>query len=189
MNKKLLIFFFFVILVSRECVAQEIIRDSVHDSTKIQSIHKRPSPLLQFAVGSVVYAIPFWTLSGKTYLATGDSMIGGVILGVLASGISVFAIGNLTADCHRSYWAGVGGALIGQLFGGALYSSLSYNGASITAQYLALSLPPILCSIIIYHIFLSDENYETEPSSGTQNIMISPFLTPNYGGIRFQMRY
>ena len=189
MNKKLLFFLFFLFVLSTKCFAQEIIIDTVHDSTKIQSIHKRPSPFLQFAVGSVAYAIPFWTLSGKTYIKTGDSLIGGVILGVLASGISVFAIGNLTANCHRSYWAGVGGAFIGQFFGGALYSYFSYNSGSITAQYLALSLPPVLCSIIIYHLFLSDENYETEPLSGTQNIMISPFLTPKYGGIQFQMRY
>jgi hypothetical protein len=181
LTKLITIFLLLLIFISVSSAQPSI------DSSNSASRYVRPSIVLQFIGGSIAYAIPFWTLSGINYINGGDEKIGGVILGVIATGVTVPLVGNVVSHCNGSYWAGIGGALIGQLIAGPLYRYLGDHHNSVLAQYLALSIPPVMMSILLYQITLSDKDFETQASA--KELFIAPSFSKSYGQLNLGVRF
>ena len=155
--------------------------DSSTSSTQLQ----RPSILYQFVAGSAAYAIPFWALGGKTYIETGDQHLESIFAAILVSGATITFLGNTLCNCDGSYWAGIGGAFLGSIIAGPIYGGLLYDSKNIPLQYMALSLPPVIFSILLYQITLTDEDYETTGSS--KQIYLSPLLDKDSYGLNLRI--
>ena len=111
-------------------------------------------PVYQFLAGSASYALPFWTLSGTEYINTGVRPLGGIFLGLAATAFTVPFVGNTIGDNDVSYWVGVAAVLVGQFIAGPLYRYVNDHNESIALSYMALSIPPVLLSVLFYQLAL-----------------------------------
>lgn len=126
--------------------------DTTRTPSKDSTMHLLP--VYQFLAGSAAHAIPFWILSGTTYLKEGDRPLGGIFLGLAATAFTVPFAGNVLSGNDVSYWVGVAGVLIGQFVAGPLYNYVANHSDSITLSYIALSLPPVILSVLFYQLSL-----------------------------------
>ncbi len=161
--------------------------DSVKNETP-EFKYERPSPLLQLAIGEATYSLVFWGTGGKQYIEMGLEGAQAPFLGVVLSGVAVTLSGNILSNCNGSYWAGIGGAFIGAIFGGALYQYVeTHNPSSYIYPYLALSIPAVIGSILLYQLTLSNNDFEE--TADVKGLLLYPIISRHSTGIGIQYRY
>lgn len=149
---------------------------------------QKPSLLLQFLGGSAAYAVPFWTVHGQEYIFSGEATdAGGVFLGIIASGLAVPFIGNLTCQCDGSYWTAIGGAFVGGLLiAGPLYGGALYYSNSTLLKYLALSVPPVVVATLLYNLTLDENAYS---NSSSYQLFFYPSISKSLKGFGINVRF
>ncbi len=150
--------------------------------------YHRPSPLLQFVIGEATYSLAFWATGGKQYIERGWEGAQAPFLGLVLSGVAVTLSGNILSNCNGSYWAGIGGAFIGGIFGGALYQYVATrNPSSYIYPYLALSIPAVISSVLLYQLTLSNKDFEE--TADVKSLLFYPVISRHSTGIGIQFHY
>ena len=162
------------------------------DSTLDQNLlvpHKGANLLLQFVGGNVGYAIPFFVGNGYAILTNNHQEDGefGIILGLVGCGFSVAKIAELTSKRDVSYIAGIGGALLSVIGGGALYTYTSERVQNKLARFLILSIPPTLVSMLFVDLTLG-ANTEVPSKFQIWNYLY-PEVSPHYAGLHLSLKY
>ena len=134
----------------------EIIADSLQS----------PSVPLQLIFGSATLVGCFYGLGGnELFDGKPDQSMGWypIAMPVFVGGI-IGGIGELTSHGNGTYLASIGGAFVGELIGALLYSGLKKAGVGDIVAYPALTIPPIVLSMVLFNASLSTTNANEDVS-------------------------
>ena len=179
--------FLFLVSFSSSVYAKDT--DSL--KTRVDLAYPPPNFIYQFIGGNAGYAIPFFLFGGLSFIRNGDNITFSIPLGLIGCGFAVTKIGELTSGRDASYWAGIGGALLSFLIGGALYTYSYDHVKSEVIRFFILSIPPTLVSMLWVDLTLGERKDNVDSSS--KNPKFEGYLIPEIGkefiGMRLNLRF